>query len=75
MGKTTESDGIGRQGYPKREAFMASVGLTVIEDTRVRLLLRVTHHWAVHSGQIVFVAKAAHAGALDELWMETMKGR
>jgi uncharacterized damage-inducible protein DinB len=43
--------------------------------TLLALLMRVTHHWAVHTGQIVFVAKAAHAGALDELWMKTMKGR
>jgi uncharacterized damage-inducible protein DinB len=39
------------------------------------LLLRVTHHWAVHTGQIVYVAKAAHAGSIDELWMKTMQGR
>lgn len=43
--------------------------------TRLQLLLRVSHHWAVHTGQIVYVAKAAHEGALDELWMKTMKGR
>jgi uncharacterized damage-inducible protein DinB len=43
--------------------------------TVLALLLRVSHHWAVHTGQIVYVAKAAHAGALDELWMKTMKGR
>jgi uncharacterized damage-inducible protein DinB len=39
------------------------------------LLLRVSHHWAVHVGQIVFQAKALHPGAVDELWMKTMEKR
>ncbi len=43
--------------------------------SRLALLLRVSHHWAVHTGQIVYAAKAAREGALDELWMKTMRGR
>jgi uncharacterized damage-inducible protein DinB len=43
--------------------------------TVAQLLLRVTHHWAIHTGQIVYVAKAAKAGSVDELWMKTMRGR
>lgn len=43
--------------------------------SRLSLLLRVSHHWAVHTGQIVYAAKAARAGAIDELWMKAMKGR
>jgi uncharacterized damage-inducible protein DinB len=40
--------------------------------TAVALLLRVAHHWAVHTGQIVYVAKSLHEGAIDELWHRTM---
>jgi uncharacterized damage-inducible protein DinB len=39
------------------------------------LLLRVSHHWAVHTGQIVFTAKARQPAAFDELWMKTMEKR
>ncbi len=42
--------------------------------SRLALLLRVSHHWAVHTGQIVYAAKAAREGAIDELWMRTMRG-
>ena len=37
-----------------------------------RLLLRTAHHWGVHTGQIVYAAKAMKEGAFDELWMKTM---
>jgi uncharacterized damage-inducible protein DinB len=43
--------------------------------TVVELLLRVSHHWAVHAGQIVFHAKALHPEAFEELWMKTMERR
>jgi uncharacterized damage-inducible protein DinB len=43
--------------------------------SRLALLLRVSHHWAVHTGQVVYAAKAARAGAIDELWTKAMKGR
>lgn len=43
--------------------------------TLAELLLRVSHHWAVHTGQIVFEAKARKPGAFDELWMKTMEKR
>ncbi len=43
--------------------------------SRLALLLRVSHHWAVHTGQIVYAAKATREGAIDELWTRTMKGR
>jgi uncharacterized damage-inducible protein DinB len=43
--------------------------------TVAALLLRVSHHWAVHAGQIVFQAKALHPEAFDELWMKTMERR
>jgi uncharacterized damage-inducible protein DinB len=39
------------------------------------LLLRVSHHWAVHTGQIIFQAKARQPAAFDELWMKTMEKR
>ena len=43
--------------------------------TVVELLLRVSHHWAMHTGQIVFDVKARKPGAFDELWMKTMEKR
>ena len=42
-------------------------------QTVLALLLRTAHHWAVHTGQIVFAAKALKEGAFDELWMKTMR--
>jgi uncharacterized damage-inducible protein DinB len=38
--------------------------------TYAQILLHVTHHNAVHLGQIVWITKLLHAGALDELWMK-----
>jgi len=43
--------------------------------TVLALILRVSHHWAVHTGQIVYAAKRLRESAIDELWMKTMKGR
>ena len=37
-----------------------------------QLLMRVTHHWAMHTGQIVFDVKARKPGALEEIWMKTL---
>ena len=36
------------------------------------LVQRVAHHWSVHTGQIVYAAKALREGALDEIWRRTM---
>ena len=41
--------------------------------TYAQILLHVSHHNAAHMGQIVWVTKMLHAGALDELWMK-MRG-
>jgi uncharacterized damage-inducible protein DinB len=40
--------------------------------TVLALVVRTSHHWAVHTGQIVYATKALTAGGLDELWMKTM---
>jgi uncharacterized damage-inducible protein DinB len=40
--------------------------------TVLNLLLRTSHHWAVHVGQMVYAAKALKEGVFDELWMKTM---
>ena len=40
--------------------------------TVLNLLLRTSHHWAVHVGQMVYTAKALREGVFDELWMKTM---
>jgi len=37
------------------------------------LVLRTSHHWAVHTGQIVYATKLLTEGGLDELWMKTMR--
>ena len=36
-----------------------------------QILLHVTHHNAAHMGQIVWITKMLHPGALDELWMKS----
>lgn len=41
--------------------------------TLLHLLLRTAHHWGVHTGQIVYAAKALREGVFDELWMKTMR--
>jgi uncharacterized damage-inducible protein DinB len=38
--------------------------------TYAQILLHVTHHNAVHLGQIVWITKQRHPGALDDLWMK-----
>lgn len=40
--------------------------------TALALVQRTSHHWAVHTGQIVFAAKMLKAGAVQELWYRTM---
>lgn len=39
--------------------------------TYAQLLLHVTHHNAVHMGQIVWMTKMLRPGVLDDLWMKT----
>jgi uncharacterized damage-inducible protein DinB len=39
------------------------------------LLLRVSNHWSLHTGQIVFDVKRRRPGVFDELWMKTMERR
>lgn len=36
------------------------------------LVQRTSHHWAVHTGQIVYAAKMLQAGAVNELWYRAM---
>jgi uncharacterized damage-inducible protein DinB len=43
--------------------------------TVAELLVRVAHHWSLHTGQIVFDVKARKPRAFDELWMKTMEKR
>lgn len=37
-----------------------------------QLLMRVSHHWAAHAGQIMFDVKARRPGAFEELWIKTL---
>ena len=41
-------------------------------QTLLGLILRTTHHWAVHTGQIVYVTKTLREGCLDDLWIKTL---
>jgi hypothetical protein len=41
-------------------------------QTVLALVLRTSHHWSVHTGQIVYATKQLTQGGLDELWMKTM---
>jgi uncharacterized damage-inducible protein DinB len=41
--------------------------------TVAALLLRVAHHWSVHSGQILSATKALREGTLDDIWIRTMR--
>jgi uncharacterized damage-inducible protein DinB len=43
-------------------------------QTMQYLISRTSHHWAVHTGQIVYVTKMRSPGALNELWERTLKG-
>lgn len=48
--------------------------MTLGEPFRVStLLLRVSHHWAEHMGQIVYFTKARHAGVFKDLFKKTMR--
>jgi uncharacterized damage-inducible protein DinB len=40
--------------------------------TALALVQRTSHHWALHTGQIVFATKMLQAGAVSELWYQTM---
>jgi len=41
-------------------------------QTILALVLRTSHHWSVHTGQVVYATKHLTQGGLDELWMKTM---
>ena len=40
--------------------------------TALALVQRTSHHWAVHTGQIVYAAKMLQSGAVNELWYKSM---
>jgi uncharacterized damage-inducible protein DinB len=41
-------------------------------QTMQYLISRTTHHWATHTGQIVYATKLRKGGALNELWQRTL---
>ena len=47
---------------------MQSTDRTGTQTTYAQILLHVTHHNAAHMGQIVWITKMLHAGALDDIW-------
>jgi uncharacterized damage-inducible protein DinB len=55
----------------KPDDMMKSTDRTGKETTYAQILMHVTHHNAVHMGQIVWITKMLHPGALDELWMKS----
>jgi uncharacterized damage-inducible protein DinB len=56
------------------ERLMETTDRTGKVATYSQLLLHVTHHNAAHMGQIVWITKMLHPGALDELWMKSRAG-
>jgi uncharacterized damage-inducible protein DinB len=53
------------------DQMMETTNRTGKVTTYGQLLLHVTHHNAAHMGQIVWITKMLHPGALDELWMKS----
>jgi uncharacterized damage-inducible protein DinB len=53
------------------DQMMESTDRTGKATTYGQILLHVTHHNAAHMGQIVWITKMLHPGALDELWMKS----
>ena len=49
---------------------MQSTDRTGKQTTYAQILLHVTHHNAAHMGQIVWITKMLHAGALDDIWRQ-----
>ena len=39
--------------------------------TIASILLHASHHTAAHMGQVVWITKMRHPGALDEVWIRT----
>ena len=68
--KTTEAELDGLD--PAR--LMDTTDRTGKVTTYAQILLHVTHHNAVHLGQIVWITKQLHPGALDEIWMKARGG-
>jgi len=56
------------------EQMMETTDRTGKRTTFAQILLHVTHHNANHMGQIVWVTKMLHPGAIDDIWMKT-RGR
>ena len=54
---------------PPHLAIPANAGGKVLSVERV--LLHVTHHNAIHLGQIIFTAKLLRDGAICDLWKRT----
>lgn len=52
------------------EQLMETTDRTGKPTTFAQILMHVSHHNAVHLGQIVWITKLLHPGALDELWMK-----
>ena len=55
----------------RADQMMETTDRTGKPTTYGQILLHVTHHNAAHMGQIVWITKMLHAGAIDELWMKS----
>ena len=55
--------------HPSR--LMETTDRTGKPTTIASLLLHVSHHTAVHMGQIVWITKMRHPGAVTEVWIRT----
>ena len=61
-----------QSGDGKLSALSAVTDATGQAQTVLTLVVRTSHHWAVHTGQIVYATRLITQAGLDELWMKTM---
>ena len=50
---------------------METTDRTGKETTLAAILLHASHHTADHLGQVVWITKMRHPGAIEELWIKT----
>lgn len=55
------------------ERLRETTGRAGDEQTVQYLVSRTSHHWAVHTGQLVYITKMRRPGAFTDLWEKTLK--
>ena len=76
----SELDALWRESVISTERVLSSIAADRLMDTTERggkpttvlqVLLHVSHHNAVHMGQIVYLAKQLNPAAIDDIWMKS----